>query len=76
MALYAEIRKLEENEQQIRYAYTDVSGIEQTFRLDKLAETIRLETGADDMLFRAVAGKVASAWLEGKGAPDHLIVQS
>ncbi|MEU4342316.1 hypothetical protein AB0H00_13780 [Nocardia sp. NPDC023852] len=53
MALYAEIRKLEEDEQQVRYAYTDVSGVEQTLRLDKAVETIRLETGADDMLFRA-----------------------
>ncbi|WP_157172224.1 hypothetical protein [Nocardia pneumoniae] len=76
MALYAEIRKVEEDEQQVRYAYTDVSGVERTLRLDKLAETIRLETSADDILFREVAAKVASAWLEGKRAPDRLIVQS
>ncbi|WP_157172225.1 hypothetical protein [Nocardia pneumoniae] len=39
MALYSEIRKVKEDEQQVRYAYTDVSGVEQTLRLDKLAET-------------------------------------
>ncbi|MCC3328968.1 hypothetical protein [Nocardia abscessus] len=76
MALYAEVRKIEEDEQQVRYAYTDVSGTEHTLRLDKVAETIRPETGRDDMLFRAVAGKIASARLHGADAPDRFIVQS
>jgi hypothetical protein len=76
MALYAEIRKIAEDQQQVRYAYTTVSGAERTLLLDKVAETIRPETGTEDILFRAVARKVASAWLNGMGAPDRLIVQS
>ncbi|WP_174188639.1 hypothetical protein [Nocardia barduliensis] len=76
MALYAEVRKLEEDEQQVRYAYANVSGVERTLRLDKVTETIHPENGAADMLFRAVARKLASAWVNGGVAPDRLLVQS
>ncbi|WP_280492637.1 hypothetical protein [Nocardia asiatica] len=76
MALYAEVRKLEEDEREVRYAYTNVSGVERTLRLDKATETIRPETAAADFLFRAVARKIASAWVNGESAPDRLIVRS
>ncbi|MBF6226408.1 hypothetical protein IU470_15005 [Nocardia abscessus] len=52
-----------------------MSGTEHTLRLDKAAETIRPETGRDDMLFRAVADKIASIWLNGADTPDRFIVQ-
>ncbi|MFG3617363.1 hypothetical protein [Nocardia sp. NPDC047654] len=76
MALYAEIRKTAEDQRQVRYAYTTVSGVERTLLLDKVAETIRPEIGTEDILFRAVARKIASAWLNDKSAPDRLLVQS
>ncbi|WP_280249376.1 hypothetical protein [Nocardia abscessus] len=53
-----------------------MSGTEHTLRLDKAAETIRPETGRDDMLFRAVARKIAAARLRGADAPDRFLVQS
>lgn len=76
MALYAEIEKLDEDDQQVRYVYRDVHGAEQTLLLNKERETIVRENGSDDMLYRAVARKIASAWLETGVAPDRLLVQS
>ncbi|MFG3618905.1 hypothetical protein [Nocardia sp. NPDC047654] len=76
MALYAEIEKLDEDDQQVRYVYRDVHGVEQTLLLNKTQETIVRENGSDDMLYRAVARKIASAWLNSRVAPDRLIVQS
>ncbi|WP_159080583.1 hypothetical protein [Nocardia suismassiliense] len=75
MALYAEIQKLDEDSGQVRYGYTDVEGVQRTLLLDKAAETIILESGSEDMLYRAVARKIASAWVNGL-VPDHMIVQS
>ncbi|CAM4389807.1 hypothetical protein NONI108955_24240 [Nocardia ninae] len=75
MALYAEIQKLDEDSGHIRYGYTDVEGVQRTLLLDKAAETIGLESGSEDMLYRAVARKIASAWVNGL-VPDHMIVQS
>ncbi|MFF3223677.1 hypothetical protein ACFYV7_12870 [Nocardia suismassiliense] len=75
MALYAKIQKLDEDSGHVRYGYTDVEGVQRTLLLDKAAETIRLESGSEDMLYRAVARKIASAWLNGL-VPDHMIVQS
>ncbi|QBS39876.1 hypothetical protein [Nocardia sp. CS682] len=75
MALYAEIQKLGEDSGQVRYGYTDVEGVQRTLLLDKAAETIILESGSEDMLYRAVARKIAAAWLNGL-VPDHMIVQS
>jgi hypothetical protein len=76
MALYAEIEKLDEDDQQVRYVYRDAHGVEQTLLLNKAHETILRENGSDDMLYRAVARKIASAWLNSRVAPDRLIVQS
>ncbi|WP_433657924.1 hypothetical protein ACQPW1_39395 [Nocardia sp. CA-128927] len=75
MALYAEIQKLDEDNQHVRYRYTDVEGVQQTLVLDKEAETISLETGSEDMLYRAVVRKIAAAWLDGQ-VPDRMIVHS
>lgn len=75
MALYAEIRKVNEDNQFVRYAYTDSHGSEQTVLLNKAAETISLETGSETMLYRAVARKIASAWLNGS-TPDRMMVCS
>ncbi|WP_280390921.1 hypothetical protein [Nocardia brasiliensis] len=74
MALYAEIRKVNEDNQFVRYAYTDAGGAEQTVLLNKTAETTSLESGAENMLYRAVARKIASAWLSGS-APERMTVQ-
>ncbi|UAK34758.1 hypothetical protein K8O92_13520 [Nocardia asteroides] len=76
MALYAEIEKLDEDDQQVRYLYRDIHGVEQTLLLNKARQTITRENAPDDMLYRAVAGKIASAWLDTGAAPDGLIVQS
>ncbi|GAA5072375.1 hypothetical protein [Nocardia iowensis] len=75
MAIYAEIQKLDEDSGHVRYGYIDIDGVERTLLLDKAAETITLESGSEDMLYRAVARKIASAWLNGL-VPDHMIVQS
>ncbi|AFT99877.1 hypothetical protein [Nocardia brasiliensis] len=75
MALYAEIRKVNEDNQFVRYAYVDAGGAEQTVLLNKTAETISLESGVENMLYRAVARKIASTWLSGS-VPERMIVQS
>ncbi|MGK8522193.1 hypothetical protein ACRS6B_11845 [Nocardia asteroides] len=76
MALYAEIEKLDEDEQQVRYVYRDADGVEQTLLLHKIRETIVRENGPDNNLYRAVARKIATAWLNTGVAPDRLMVQS
>ncbi|MFJ8505984.1 hypothetical protein [Streptomyces avermitilis] len=76
MALYARIEKMQEDDQQVRYRYTDVSGNEQTMLLNKVAETTSADNGVEDMLFRAVARKVAIAWVRDGVAPEKLLVQS
>ncbi|WP_141717807.1 hypothetical protein [Nocardia altamirensis] len=75
MALYAEIRKIDEDGGHIRYGYTDSAGVERMVLLDKAAETIRPESGTEDMLYLAVARKIASAWISGL-VPERMIVQS
>ncbi|MET7847626.1 hypothetical protein ABZT48_05150 [Streptomyces avermitilis] len=76
MALYARIEKMQEDDQQVCYRYTDVSGNERTMLLNKVAETTSAEDGVEDMLFRAVARKVAIAWVRDGVAPEKLLVQS
>ncbi|WP_432159241.1 MULTISPECIES: hypothetical protein [unclassified Streptomyces] len=76
MALYAQIEKIQEDDHQVRYRYTDISGRERILLLDKDSETTSAEDGAEDMLYRAVARKVAVAWLRDGTAPDKLLVQS
>lgn len=75
MALYAEVEKLSEDGRYARYGFTDVEGVQRTLLLDKETETISLESGPETILFRAVARKVATAWLNGL-TPDRMIVQS
>lgn len=67
---------MDEDDQQVRYIYRDVHGTVQALLLNKVQETIVRENGSDDMLYRAVARKIASAWLSSRVAPDRLIVQS
>ncbi|WP_156721780.1 hypothetical protein [Streptomyces apocyni] len=76
MALYAKIEKLQEDEQQVRYKYTDIKGRERTMLLNKETETTSSEDGDEDMLYRAVARKVAIAWVREGMAPETLLVQS
>ncbi|GHA10245.1 hypothetical protein ACFOOM_31805 [Streptomyces echinoruber] len=76
MALYARIEKIEEDERKVRYRYTDMSGGERTLLLDKESETVSSEGGVEDMLYRAVARKVAVAWVRDGIAPEKLLVQS
>ncbi|MEG8184676.1 hypothetical protein GZH49_40330 [Nocardia terpenica] len=75
MSVYAEVQKLEEDRERVRYKYTDVEGGENTLLLNKVNETISLETGSEDILYRTVAGKIASLWLRDGVAPDHLFIQ-
>jgi hypothetical protein len=76
MALYARVEKTEEDERRVRYAYTDVAGATRILLLDKDAGTTSADDGVEDMLYRAVAGKVAAAWAHSGVAPDRLMVQS
>ncbi|MEV4125016.1 hypothetical protein [Nocardia sp. NPDC049707] len=76
LALYAEIEKIEEDEEQVRYRYTDIQGSQYTLALNKATEVIASENGADDMLYRAVARKIATVWLDSGATPERLVVQS
>lgn len=76
MALYAEVEKLEESDQLVRYRFTDIKGVERTMTLNKVTEDMSVEDGVEDMLYRAVARKVAIAWTREGSAPDRLLVQS
>ncbi|MEV2226249.1 hypothetical protein AB0E01_41290 [Nocardia vinacea] len=76
LALYAEIEKIEEDEERVRYRYTDIQGSQYTSVLNKATEVIASENGADDMLYRAVARKIAVAWLDSGAIPERLVVQS
>ncbi|GAA5702913.1 hypothetical protein AQJ43_33550 [Streptomyces avermitilis] len=76
MALYARIEKIQEDDEQVRYRYTDISGNERTMLLSKVTETTSAEDGVEDMLYRAVARKVAVAWARDGAAPEKLLVQS
>jgi len=75
MALYARIEKVQEDDQQVRYRYTDISGDERTM-LNKVTETTSPEDGVEDMLYRAVARKVAITWIRDGVAAEKLLVQS
>lgn len=76
MALYAEVEKLDESDELVRYKFTDIRGMERTILLNKVTEQMSLEEGEEDMLYRAVARKVAIAWARNGSAPDRLLVQS
>ncbi|WP_433523851.1 hypothetical protein ACQPZ2_00870 [Nocardia pseudovaccinii] len=76
MALYAEIEKIDVNEERVRYRYTDIHGSQYTLVLNEATEVIASENGADDMLYRAVARKIATVWLDSGTIPDRLVVQS
>ncbi|MFQ6397088.1 hypothetical protein ACLMAJ_26960 [Nocardia sp. KC 131] len=76
LALYAEIEKVDEDEERVRYRYTDIQGSQYTLVLNKATEVIASENGEDDMLYRAVARKIAAAWLDSEATPERLVVQS
>lgn len=76
MALYARVEKIEEDDRQVRYKYTDIGGNERTLLLNKESEMASAEDGIEDMLYRAVARKVAVAWVRDGVAPEKLLVQS
>jgi hypothetical protein len=77
VALYAEIRKIDEDAQRVRYRYTDSAGVEQDLLLDKTTEVLAPGSGqSEDMLYRAVARKVAVAWVREGIAPERLVVRS
>ncbi|WP_157110491.1 hypothetical protein [Nocardia anaemiae] len=44
--------------------------------LNKTTEVIASENGTDDMLYRAVARKIAVAWLDSGTTPERLVAQS
>ena len=76
MAIYARVDKLEESDREVRYKFTDINDNERVLVLDKVAEETHAEDGNNDILYRAVARKVAVAWVRDGVAPDHLMVQS
>ncbi|MFC8714231.1 hypothetical protein ACFUCQ_30605 [Streptomyces sp. NPDC057197] len=76
LALYARVEKMQECDRRARYKYTDISGRERYILLDKDTGAISAEGGVEDILYRAVAMKVASAWLRDGAAPGRLLVQS
>ncbi|MFI5780503.1 hypothetical protein [Nocardia sp. NPDC051570] len=75
MALYAEVRKMDEDDEMARYEYVDAEGLGSVVLLNKKAETFSLESGFDDILYRAVVAKIAAIWLDSGTAPDHVFVQ-
>ncbi|MBY8886578.1 hypothetical protein K7472_17140 [Streptomyces sp. PTM05] len=76
MALYARVEKLSEDDAEVRYKFTDIRDNERVLILDKAAERTRPEDADEDVLYRAVAMKVATAWVRDGVAPDRLLVQS
>ncbi|MFI2613893.1 hypothetical protein [Streptomyces sp. NPDC018584] len=76
MAIYAEVRKVSEDETQVRYSFSDGAGTERFMTLDKVAEKSWPEDGVNNVLYQAVARKVAVAWLRQGEAPERLMVAS
>ncbi|WP_269859398.1 hypothetical protein [Streptomyces sp. RPT161] len=76
MALYARVEKMSEDDQEVRYKFTDIQERERVLVLDKVAEVTRPEDDNEDVLYRAVAMKVAAAWVRDGVAPERLLVQS
>jgi hypothetical protein len=76
MAIYARVEKLHEDNLEVRYQFTDIQGVERFLLLDKIAEKTRPEDGIEDVLYRAVATKIAVSYVRDGEAPDRLIVQS
>ncbi|MFD8615086.1 hypothetical protein [Streptomyces sp. NPDC059631] len=76
MALYARVEKIQEYDRRARYRNTDIVGRERYVLLNKDTGATSAEGGVEDILHRAVAMKVASAWLRDGAAPGRLLVQS
>ncbi|MGW7008416.1 hypothetical protein ACWGCW_37935 [Streptomyces sp. NPDC054933] len=76
MALYARVEKVSEDGQEVRYKFTGIEADERVLILDKVAEVTRPEDSNEDVLYRAVAMKVAAAWARDGVAPERLLVQS
>ncbi|MFG2500795.1 hypothetical protein ACGFSB_21590 [Streptomyces sp. NPDC048441] len=76
MAIYAEVQKVSENEQQVRYSFSSSENSERFMILDKTSERSWPEDGVNNILYQAVARKVAVTWIREGEAPERLIVQS
>ena len=76
MAIYAEVRKLDETAEQVRYGYSDgVGGVEEVIILDKTTKTLEPGSGqARTILFGAVARKIAVTWAQAGAVPERLVV--
>lgn len=76
MALLVHLQKEEETPAAVRYRFHTDGGTVRYLVLDKQAETILPDDGNSDGVFRAVAGKLAKAWLGTGEAPDRLTYQA
>ncbi|MFE9322042.1 hypothetical protein ACIHDR_32620 [Nocardia sp. NPDC052278] len=76
MAIYAEVRKLDETAEQVRYGYSNgAGGLEQLIILNKATKTLEPGSGqARTILFGAVARKIAVTWAETGVLPERLVV--
>lgn len=76
MAIAAAIRKVGESAQEARYSFSNGTDPERFLILDKANEKLRPEDGIEDVVYRAVARKIATAWSREGTAPDRLTVNS
>ncbi|WP_433521069.1 hypothetical protein ACQPZ2_27300 [Nocardia pseudovaccinii] len=76
MAIYAEVRKLDETAEQVRYGYSNgVGGPEEIIILDKATQALEPGSGqARSILFGAVARKIAANRGQTGVLPDRLVV--
>jgi hypothetical protein len=76
MAMLVYLQKEDETPAAVRYRFHTDGGTVRYHVLDKQAETILPDDGNKDGVFRAVAGKLAKAWLGTGEAPDQLTYQA
>jgi hypothetical protein len=77
MALYADVRKIAENEHVVEYSYTDVRGTIETLELNKIDEQLSPTSGQyPDYLYWEVARRIAVAWSRDHNAPNRLVIQA
>ncbi|WKX71354.1 hypothetical protein [Streptomyces sp. XD-27] len=76
MAIYAEVEKVYESDQEVRYKFMGAEGVERVVVLDKMARRTRFDGGVEHNQYLAVASKVAVTWGRDGVAPDRLIVAS
>ncbi|MEV6550942.1 hypothetical protein AB0M57_19855 [Streptomyces sp. NPDC051597] len=76
MAIFSEVKKVDESEQEVRYSFSNGIDAERFLILDKINEKLHPEDGIENVVYRAVARKIATAWIREGKAPERLTVNS